>query len=60
MHQPYRVTWAHELEQGLGDDERHLLTVVAPADIPAAIAELGERAAAVGRTAAGGSPPHPA
>ena len=46
VHLPYHVTWAHELEHGLGDDEQHVITVGAPSSIPAAIAQLRERAAA--------------
>ncbi len=46
VHMPYHVTWAHELENGLGDDEQHVLTVEAPAAIPAAVARLRELAAA--------------
>jgi putative hydrolase of the HAD superfamily len=44
VHLPYHVTWAHELETGLGADEQRVITVPAPADIPAAIAELARRA----------------
>jgi putative hydrolase of the HAD superfamily len=44
VHLPYHVTWAHELETGLGDDEQHVVTVPVPADIPAAVAELARRA----------------
>ena len=46
VHLPYHVTWAHELEHGLGDDERRMLTVAAPADIPAAVVRLDAFAAA--------------
>ena len=46
VHMPYHVTWAHELENGLGDDDRHVLTVAAPVEIPAAVARLRELAAA--------------
>ena len=45
VHMPYHVTWAHEQEHGLGDDEARLLAVEAPAAIPAAVAELAARAA---------------
>jgi putative hydrolase of the HAD superfamily len=46
VHMPYHVTWAHELENGLGEaDAPRMLTVAAPADIPAAIAQLSTRAA---------------
>jgi putative hydrolase of the HAD superfamily len=46
VHLPYHVTWAHELENGLDDDDRHVLTVAEPAAIPAAVARLRELAAA--------------
>lgn len=45
VHLPYHVTWAHELENGLGDDEPHVLTVDAPTAIPAAVERLRELAA---------------
>jgi putative hydrolase of the HAD superfamily len=43
---PYHVTWAHEQETGLSGEEERMLTVDGPAGIPAAVARLGERAAA--------------
>lgn len=46
VHLPYHVTWAHELENGLDADEPRLLTVDAPAAIPAAVERLRELAAA--------------
>ncbi|HET6804394.1 MAG TPA: HAD family hydrolase [Frateuria sp.] len=46
VHMPYHVTWAHELETGLSGEEEHLVNVDGPAGIPAAVARLGERAAA--------------
>ncbi|WP_350016044.1 HAD family hydrolase [Rhodanobacter sp. IGA1.0] len=46
VHLPYHVTWAHELENGLGDDEPRVLTVDAPAAIPAAVERLRTLAAA--------------
>lgn len=46
VHLPYHVTWAHELETGLGDDEPRMISVASPSAIPAAIAELARRAAA--------------
>jgi putative hydrolase of the HAD superfamily len=46
VHMPYHVTWAHELESGLGEDESHMLSVAQPSEIPAAIARLAARAAA--------------
>lgn len=42
---PYHVTWAHEQEHGLGADEPQMITVDAPAAIPAALAQLEQRAA---------------
>jgi putative hydrolase of the HAD superfamily len=46
VHMPYHVTWEHEMENGLGEaDVPRMLTVDAPAGIPAAIAQLVERAA---------------
>jgi len=39
------VSWAHELENGLGADEPHVLTVDAPAGIAAAVAQLAVLAA---------------
>jgi putative hydrolase of the HAD superfamily len=48
VHMPYHVTWEHELENGLGEaDAPRMLTVEAPVDIPAAIAQLSARAAAL-------------
>jgi len=45
VHMPYHVTWSHELDHGLGDDDTHrMLTVEAAAGIPAAVAELAARA----------------
>jgi putative hydrolase of the HAD superfamily len=47
VHMPYHVTWAHELEHGLGpDDAARMETVQGAAGIPAAIAALRERAGA--------------
>ena len=48
VHMPYHVTWAHELENGLGPDEPQVLTVDTPAAIPAAVRELARRAAGAG------------
>ncbi|KRF01852.1 haloacid dehalogenase [Frateuria sp. Soil773] len=45
VHMPYHVTWAHELENGLGDDTQRYVTADAPAAIPAAVRELAQRAA---------------
>ncbi len=44
VHLPYHVTWAHEQEHGLAADEPHMITVRAAADIPAALAQLHQRA----------------
>jgi len=46
VHLPYHVTWAHELENGLAADEPRMLTVDAPAAIPAAVAQLDARSRA--------------
>ncbi|UGB37656.1 HAD family hydrolase [Frateuria soli] len=46
VHMPYHVTWAHELETGLTGGEERMVSVDAPAGIPAAVAHLGERASA--------------
>lgn len=40
VHVPYRVTWAHELENGLTGAEERMLTVESPVAIPAAVARL--------------------
>jgi len=45
IHLPYHVTWAHELQHDLGEDHSHVITVEAPSAIPAAVAQLRERAA---------------
>ena len=45
IHLPYHVTWAHELENGLGDDHPHVITVDVPSAIPAAVAQLRARTA---------------
>jgi len=45
VHMPYHLTWAHELENGLGADEPRVVTVDAAAAIPAAVARLRELAA---------------
>ena len=46
VHMPYHVTWEHELENSLGEaDAPRMLTVDGPSAIPAAIAQLAERAA---------------
>ena len=45
VHMPYHVTWSHELDHGLGEDEAHVVTVASPADIPAALAQLCNTAA---------------
>jgi putative hydrolase of the HAD superfamily len=43
VHMPYHLTWAHELEHALDDDEPRLITVDAPSAIAAAVAQLRER-----------------
>ncbi|MDO1528398.1 HAD family hydrolase [Fulvimonas sp. R45] len=46
VHMPYHVTWAHELDHGVGEgDARRMVAVDTPAGIPAAVAELAARAA---------------
>ena len=45
VHVPYHVTWAHELENGLGDDASRYVTATDAAGIPAALAQLRQRAA---------------
>ncbi len=42
IHVPYHVTWAHELEHGLGDGSDRIVTLETPSQIPAAIAELAD------------------
>jgi putative hydrolase of the HAD superfamily len=42
VHVPYHVTWAHELEHGLGDGSERIVTLEKPSQIPAAIAELAD------------------
>jgi len=46
VHLPYHVTWAHELETGLGENEQRMISVASPADIPDAVSELAVRATA--------------
>jgi putative hydrolase of the HAD superfamily len=45
VHLPYHVTWAHELETSLGENEQRMLSVASPSEIPAAVSELARRAA---------------
>jgi len=45
IHLPYHVTWAHELEHGLGGDHPHVIAVDVPSAIPAAVAQLRARTA---------------
>ena len=45
VHMPYHVTWAHELENGLGEADPHVMTIDAPADISAAVARMAGLAA---------------
>ncbi|MEO8809421.1 MAG: HAD family hydrolase [Rhodanobacter sp.] len=40
VHVPYQVTWAHELENGLTDDEERMRTVQSAAAIREAVAQL--------------------
>ncbi len=44
VHMPYRVTWAHEQENGLGEDQPRMVTVDAPTGIAVAVARLAARA----------------
>lgn len=47
VHLPYHVTWAHELENSLRDEERaKVVTIDVPSAIPAAVARLRELASA--------------
>ena len=46
VHVPYRITWAHEMEHGVGEDEHRLVRVDAAAQIPQAVAQLEARARA--------------
>ena len=43
VHVPYEVTWAHELEHGLGHDEDHYVTAAGPEAVPDALAQLESR-----------------
>ena len=45
VHMPYRVTWAHELENGLDENEPRVVTVAVADEIAAAVARLALRAA---------------
>ncbi|MCX7564104.1 HAD family hydrolase [Xanthomonadaceae bacterium XH05] len=40
VHMPYPVTWAHEMEHGVADDDPHVQRIDTPAQIPRAIAQL--------------------
>lgn len=40
VHVPYHVTWAHEMDADIAEDEPRMLSVAAPAEIPAAVAQL--------------------
>jgi len=53
VHMPYHVTWAHELENGLGGDEPRMLTVDGPAGIAPAVARLAALADDPARNADG-------
>jgi putative hydrolase of the HAD superfamily len=45
VYMPYHVTWAHERESGLDEDDRRLLRVSAAQEIPAALMQLNALAA---------------
>jgi putative hydrolase of the HAD superfamily len=45
VYMPYHVTWAHEQESGLDEDDRRLLRVSAAQEIPAALMQLNALAA---------------
>lgn len=45
VHVPYHVTWAHEMEHGLREDEPRLVRIDGAAQIPQAVAVLEARAA---------------
>ena len=44
VHVPYHVTWAHELDHGVGEDEQRLVRIDSAAQIPQAVAQLDARA----------------
>jgi putative hydrolase of the HAD superfamily len=46
VYMPYHVTWAHEQDSGLDEDNARLVRVAAPSEIPAALARLMTLAAA--------------
>ena len=46
VHMPYHVTWTHEQENDLGEDEPRMVTVDAPTGIAAAVAQLAALALA--------------
>ncbi len=46
VYMPYHVTWAHETEAQVADDEPRLRRVAVPAELPAAIRSLGLPSAA--------------
>ena len=46
VHVPYHVTWAHELDHGVAEDERRVLRIDSAAQIPQAVAQLDARARA--------------
>jgi len=48
VHMPYSVTWAHELENGLDAAEPRMRSVAEAIAIPAAVRDIGLRAAATG------------
>lgn len=46
VHIPYHVTWAHESEHGVAEDEPRRLSIASADQLPAALAEIERRAAA--------------
>ncbi len=46
IHTPYAVTWAHETQHGVADDEPHMVTADTAWDWPAALAAIEAKAAA--------------
>lgn len=43
MHTPYAVTWAHETQHGVADDEPRMVTADTAHDWPAALAAIEGR-----------------
>ncbi len=46
VHTPYAVTWAHETQHGVADDEPRMVTADTAHDWPAALAAIEAKAAA--------------